>query len=192
VNATPLPYPPPWEGWLRQRPDAFTPGDTLVNPALRLRSVLLETNNDVMRSRVEATAGASGGPLHVHPRQEERFVVEEGTLRVRTGLLGARRVAAGESIVVPARRPHTFRVEGGGARFVAEFRPPHRIGELFVELFALAADGRLDKRGNPRPADLARLMERYPEDFFYAPLLPHAMQRRLMRVLGRRSAREPS
>lgn len=136
VDATPLPYPPPWEGWLRQRPHALTPGDTLVNPAL----------------------GGGGRSDH--------------------------RPAGG--------RPHTFAVVGGGARFIAEFRPPHRIGEFFAELFALAADGRLDRRGNPRLTDLARLMERYPEDFFYAPVSPHALQRRMVRLLSRRSGRRSS
>jgi len=57
---------------------------------------------------------------------------------------------AGETVAVPIGKPHTFEVEGGGARFVTEFRPAHQIGEFFRALFALPAEGRLDRRGNPR------------------------------------------
>jgi hypothetical protein len=107
-------------------------------------------------------------------------------MRVRTGAFGSRVVHAGETAAIPPGTAHTFRVDEG-AVFVAEFRPPHRVGPFFKELFALAADGRLDKRGNPRPADLAELMERYPDDFFYAPVIPRRAQRTLMRLLARRS-----
>ncbi len=167
----------------------FSPGDRLDNPALDLRSVVLEDSPDVLRSRVEAGPGGNAGPLHRHLRQEERFVVEEGTLRVRLGLRGSRLVSAGEQLAVPIGKAHTFRVEGDGARFVVEFRPAHQVAQFFRALFALASDGRLTDRGNPRLIDLAVLMQRYPEDFFYAPVIPPAMQRALARPLAGRSDR---
>jgi quercetin dioxygenase-like cupin family protein len=159
------------------------------NPALGLRSVVLEASPDLLRSEVEADAGGNGGPLHRHMRQEEHFLVQEGTLRVRLGLRGSRVVRAGEEVVIPRGTPHTFKAEEAGARFVAEFRPPWRIGEFFQELFALSTEGRLDRRGNPRLTDLAVLMQRYPEDFFYAPVVPPAVQRALARPLARRAGR---
>jgi hypothetical protein len=82
-----------------------------------------------------------------------------------------------KTFAIPAGTPHTFKVEGAGARSVTEFRPHYRIGEFFKELFALATEGRLDRRGNPRPTDLAVLMQRYPEDFFYLPVIPPGVQR---------------
>jgi hypothetical protein len=54
----------------------------------------------------------------------------------------------------------------------------------------LAVDGRLDRRGNPRLSDLAELMRRYPEDFFYAPLVPPVLQRALTRPLAARADRK--
>ncbi len=52
-------------------------GEEIVNPALRLRAVLLESSPQILRAEVEAGSGGSGGPLHRHLRQEERFAVRE-------------------------------------------------------------------------------------------------------------------
>jgi hypothetical protein len=130
-------------------------------------------------------------PCHRHLRQEERFAVLEGTISIRQGLRGSQLLAPGETLTVPIGKPHTFQVEGGGARFVTEFRPPYRIGEFFRALFALSTEGRLDRRGNPRLTDLALLMQRYPEDFFYLPVVPPAVQRVLGRLALRAKRRAP-
>lgn len=167
----------------------ISPGDELVNPALHLSAVVLDSSPQLLRAETEAGRGGSGGPLHRHLRQEERFLVQEGTIKIRTGLRGSRLVGPGETFAVPAGTPHTFEVVGDGARFVTEFRPAHRIAAFFRELFALATEGRLDRRGNPRPTDLAVLMGRYPEDFFYLPVIPPGVQRALARPLARRAQR---
>jgi len=174
---------------LNREPE-ISPGEEIANPALHLRAVVLDSSPELLRAEVEAGEGGNGGPLHRHLRQEERFVVSEGTVRVRQGLRGSQLVGPGETVAVPIGKPHTFEVEGGGARFVTEFRPAHRIGGFFRELFGLATEGRLDRRGNPRLTDLAVLMERYPEDFFYLPVIPPAVQRALGRPLARRAKPE--
>jgi hypothetical protein len=69
----------------------------------------------------------------------------------------------------PADCPFSSLVEGESARFVAEFRPAHGIAPFFRELFALAAEGRLDRRGNPRPAESRLLIGRCPEAFSTCP-----------------------
>jgi mannose-6-phosphate isomerase-like protein (cupin superfamily) len=170
----------------------ISPGEEIVNPALQLRAVVLDSSPQILRSEVEAGSGGNGGPLHRHLRQEERFVVREGTIKVRQGLRGSQLLGPGETVTVPIGTPHTFEVEGGDARFVTEFRPPHRIGEFFRELFALATEGRLDRRGNPRLTDLAVLMQRYPEDFFYLPVIPPGVQRALGRLLSIRARQRAS
>jgi hypothetical protein len=60
------------------------------------------------------------------------------------------------------------------AHFIAEFRPAWQIAEVFRYPFALFAERRLDRRGNPKLSDVAVLIERYLEDFFYAPLVPNS------------------
>jgi hypothetical protein len=59
----------------------------------------------LLRTQNEAGPGASGGPLHVHPRQEERFIVQEVTLRVRLGPRGSRLVGPGAEARLAADGP---------------------------------------------------------------------------------------
>src|ERR1700754_87736 len=138
-----------------------------------MTSTLLELSEAVFRSEVEARRGAGGGPLHRHLHQAERFIVHDGALRVRTGLRGSDLVTAGEEIFVPAGRPHTFRVEGERARFTAEFTPPLRVADYFLELFALE---------DPGLRDIARLAGRYPREHFYLPLVPARLQRAFLAI----------
>ena len=102
-------------------------------------SVLSESDTDLLwfldtsvRVRVAAAEGADGmsvvecegppghsPPLHIHHDEDEIFHVIEGVLRLR---LGDRelRLAAGDTMLAPMGRPHTFRVESkGGARWQA-------------------------------------------------------------------------
>jgi mannose-6-phosphate isomerase-like protein (cupin superfamily) len=150
----------------------YAPGAVFTSELMT--STLLELSDTVFRSEVEARRGANGGPLHRHLHQEERFLVHEGALRVRSGLRGSRLVGPGEEIVIPAGRPHTFRVEGERARFTAEFTPPLRVADYFLELFALE---------QPRLRDLARLCRAYPDEHFYLAVLPPRLQRALLSLV---------
>ena len=128
----------------------------------------------------EAAPGMDAGPLHRHLRSEERFKMEQGRIRIRRGFRESIVIGPGEEATIPAGTPHTFGVDGDEAAvFIAEFRRPWRIDEVFQELFAMP----VDKRGNPRPTDLAELMHAYPDDFFYPPIVPPAIQRTLTRPL---------
>jgi quercetin dioxygenase-like cupin family protein len=148
-----------------------------------MRSTLLELSEAVFRTEIEAEATASGGPLHRHMHQEERFIVHEGVLRVRTGLFGSRLVGPGEEVVIPPGRPHTFNVVTDGARFTAEFTPPLEVADYFLELFEL---------GDPGIRDLADLAARHPREHFYLPIVPAAAQRALLRAVRRRPAATPT
>lgn len=161
--------------------------DILESTALGLRAEVLESNRDLFRADVRAVAGGNGGPLHRHLRSEERFLVHEGTLRVREGFRGARLVEAGEEVAIRAGRPHTFSVASETAHFTAEFRPAWQIAEVFRDVFARPGEGRLGARGIPRLSDLALLIDRYPEDFFCSAFVPPAVHRAIARLLIRRS-----
>jgi mannose-6-phosphate isomerase-like protein (cupin superfamily) len=159
-------------------------GDVLESAALGLRAEVLETDRNLFRTDVHATRGGNGGPLHRHLRQEERFLVHDGTLRVRDGLRGARLVGPGDEVAIRPGRPHTFSVVSERAHFTAEFRPAWEIAEVFRDVFALLGETRRAHRRNLRPKDAAILIDRYPEDFFYLALLPAAFQRALARILA--------
>ena len=157
-------------------------GDVIESPAFDLRAIVLETNRDHLWAEVHAGNRGNGGPLHRHLRQEERFLVREGVLRVRNGFRESQLVQAGGEATVPPGRPHTFGVVAEGAHFIAEFRPAWRIAEVFREVFALP----VAKRERPSMTDLLALSEKYPEDFFYAPVVPPALQRAIGRFVARR------
>jgi quercetin dioxygenase-like cupin family protein len=161
-------------------------GDTIESPSHDLRALVLETSHDLLRAEVHAGSRGNGGPLHRHLRQEERFLVSEGTLRVREGLRGSRIVEAGGEVAIPAGKPHTFKVVSESAHFIAEFRPAWQIAEVFRDVFTLSSEGRFSRIGTPRLSDVAALIERYPEDFFYAPFVPIGLQRGLAGMLARR------
>lgn len=87
---------------------------------------------------------------HVHPRQEERFIVTAGTARFT--LDGVEHVArAGETVVVPAGVRHSegnlgaVDVEG-----VVELRPALQTKEWHEALAGLVADGGTTPRGAPK------------------------------------------
>ena len=157
-----------------RRADEFGPGQVFETPTLR--ATLVELSPEAYRSEVDAGPAANGGPLHRHMHQEERFIVHEGALRVRLGLRGSQVVGAGESVTIPRGTPHTFSVVGERARFRAEFEPALRVADYFLELFNL---------GQPGLRDLARLAQEYPAEHFYAPVVPPAVQRLLLRPLAR-------
>jgi quercetin dioxygenase-like cupin family protein len=168
--------------------EAVAPGDVLESPAHDLRAVVLETSRELLRAEVHAGSRGNGGPLHRHLRQEERFLVHEGALRVREGLRHSRIVEAGNEVAVRPGRPHTFQVVSDRAHFIAEFRPAWQIAEVFRDVFALSANGRLFRDRYPRLRDVASLIQRYPEDFFYAPFAPTALQRLIADLLTRRGS----
>jgi quercetin dioxygenase-like cupin family protein len=87
---------------------------------------------------------------HVHPRQEERFIITSGEARFT--LNGEELVArAGDTVVVPAGVRHS---EGNHGRAevcaVVELRPALRSKEFHEAVAGLAADGRTTPRGAPR------------------------------------------
>jgi mannose-6-phosphate isomerase-like protein (cupin superfamily) len=131
------------------------------------------SSEEVLRAHVEAAKGANGGPLHVHVRQEERFIVDAGMLLVRRGRERIH-VGAGQDVRIPAKVRHTFEAEVDST-YTVEFRPALRVEEFFGDLFSLPTD----KRGNPRIGDAPRLMRAYPDEFLYFPFIPLSVERAL-------------
>lgn len=156
----------------------------LHNPVLGLHAVITEPAGERFAAEVVADPGASGGPAHIHAHQEERFTLHAGELTIRSGRRRAI-LRAGDTLVVPPHTVHEFRNDGGElARFTAEFVPALRVGEFFAALFGLAVAGQVDARGLPSPLVAARLMHEFPDEFFYPPYVPPAIQRTLARPLA--------
>lgn len=111
-------------------------GEVIEGPG-GFRLALVRTGPDVLE--MEATYPGEGPPPpeHLHPRQEEQFVVLEGSVKALIG--GEERVyVTGERFTVPAGTPHTLSATEP-TRLRWEVRPALRTAEFFARLYGGAA-----------------------------------------------------
>ncbi len=144
-------------------------GQTLRNPAsgerITFRETAAGTGGKLVAIDLELPPGRRvPGTRHIHPRQEERFEVIEGTMRFR---LRRERVVAGpgEVVVVPPGMPHDFANAGHTVAIVrVEVRPALEMERLFETAVALAEQGRTMLRGIPKPRELALFMREFEQE----------------------------
>jgi len=111
-------------------------GDEIDSPGgMRLRFVRTAAETEGELLEMEATYAGDGSmpPMHLHPRQSERFEVLEGSMRTIVG--GEERVyERGESFEVPAGTPHQMGADEP-TRMRWEVRPALRTAEFFERLY---------------------------------------------------------
>lgn len=120
-----------------------------------------DTDGELLEFELELAADGRVPGVHVHPAQEERFHVLEGTMKFR---LGMRTIvaSAGESVVVPAGRMHKFSNHGdGSARARVEVVPALDMEELLRTTTQLASEGNVTRSGMPKPLHLALFVRRF-------------------------------
>jgi quercetin dioxygenase-like cupin family protein len=155
-------------------------GDTIENPVTGERIVFRKTSRETGGEAVviECFVQPSGfvAATHVHPSQEERFQVLRGSVGFRVH--GNERIAGpGERVTVPAGTPHRFWNAGDTeAHFVCEVRPALQFEQLLETMFALAADGKTNRKGMPNPLRLA-VIARHHFDDVRLPFPPAWLQR---------------
>jgi len=162
-------------------------GQVIENPVsgerITFRTTAADTDGELLAIDLELSPDGKVPGAHVHPIQEERFEVLEGTMRFT---LGRRKVVAeaGEVVVVPAGRRHAFANAGEGrARLRVEIRPALRMEELFETTAALAREGRTWGSGLPKPLDLALFVRRFEREV-RAPLPPPSVVRATLAPLA--------
>ena len=134
-------------------------GDVIENPVTGERIVFRKTSRETGGQAVviETYVQPNGfvAAAHVHPDQEERFEILSGEVGFRVGR--EKTVAGpGQRLVVPAGTPHKFWNAGDGvAHFVCEVRPALQFESLLETMFALAGDGKTNRKGMPNPLRLA-------------------------------------
>jgi quercetin dioxygenase-like cupin family protein len=176
----------------------INPGDTLENPVtgerLVFRTTARETNGEAVVFEAFVQPDGFVAAAHVHPAQEERFQVLKGTLGFR---LGREELVAGPGrlLTVPAGTPHRFWNAGETeAHFVCEVRPALQFEALIETMFALACDGRTNRKGMPNPLRLAVIAQAH-FDTVRLPFPPAWTQRAglaLAAPLGRLLGYEPA
>jgi quercetin dioxygenase-like cupin family protein len=174
------------------------PGDTIENPVTGERIVFLatarETGGEAVVIEAHVQPGGCVAAAHVHPHQEERFNVVAGTVGFR---LGRKRfvAVAGDELTVPAGTPHRFWNAGDDvARFVCQIRPALQFESLLETMFALARDGKTNRKGMPGLLHLAVIANAH-FDTVRLPFPPASVQRiglALGAPLGRALGRRPT
>jgi quercetin dioxygenase-like cupin family protein len=162
-------------------------GQTIHNPVSGERITFLrtaaDTDGELLELELELAADGQVPGAHVHPEQEERFHVLEGTMRFRLGL---RTIVAeaGDSVVVPAGRVHKFANAGDGpARARVEVVPALDMEELLSTTAELAHEGNVTPTGMPKPLHLALFVRRFRREV-RAPFPPAWMVQALMAPLA--------
>jgi quercetin dioxygenase-like cupin family protein len=128
-------------------------GQEVHNPRqkdrIMFKQTARETSGELLRLEIFTSPNAAPPPDHVHPCQEEHVETLSGTLRARVG--GEERtLRAGESLIVPARVPHTWWIGGEEEGHVlVEFRPALNTETFFATMYSLARDGKVDENGVP-------------------------------------------
>ena len=154
-------------------------GQTIENPVTGERITFHKTSRDTGGEYVliEAAVAPGGGVAsHVHPYQTEEFEILSGSVEFRNG--GDKRVASeGDSVTVEPGTIHRFENIGPDeARFTTKVSPALEFESFLETMFALAADGKTNKKGMPNPVRMAVIANEYFDDV-RAPHVPGALQK---------------
>ena len=177
------------------------PGDSIENPVTGERLVFkktsAETNGDYVLFECFVKPSGFVAAAHVHPFQEERFQVIDGTVMFR---IDGQELPAepGDTILVARGRKHQFWNAGDEeVRFACEVRPALDFERLIETMFTLAQAGKTNRKGMPNPLRLAVIAQAH-FDTVRLPFPPVWMQRvglalgaPLGRMLGYGATYEP-
>lgn len=154
-------------------------GDTIENPVtgerILFRQTSRETNGEAVVIEAFVSPDGAVAMPHVHPFQEERFEILRGTVGLKVGR-ETTIAGPGERVTVPAGTRHQFWNAGDEeAHFVCEVRPALQFEQLLETMFALAEDGRTNRKGMPNPLRLAVIAQAH-FDTVRLPFVPAFVQ----------------
>jgi quercetin dioxygenase-like cupin family protein len=172
-------------------------GQTIENPVTGERITFLKTSRETggEYALIEAAVAPNGGVAsHVHPFQTEEFEVRSGSVEFKKN--GTKVVAhAGDTVVVEPGDVHRFKNVGADeARFVAKVTPALEFESFLETMFALAADGKTNKKGMPNPLRMAVIANAYLDDV-RMPHVPAVLQKAALATgaaVGRLAGYQPS
>jgi quercetin dioxygenase-like cupin family protein len=177
-------------------------GDTIRNPitgeSITFHQTSADTNGEAVVIECSVQPHGFVAAAHVHPSQTERFAVVEGNLGMKVGRSKST-LGRGEVAVVEPGTAHKFWNAGEDeVRFVCEIRPALQFESLLETMFALAEDGKTNRKGMPNPLRLA-VIARAHFDTVRLPFPPAWLQKAGLalgapvgRGLGYRPTYEPT
>jgi quercetin dioxygenase-like cupin family protein len=162
-------------------------GKIIENPVsgerITFRKTAADTGGELLAIELELTPDGHVPGAHVHPKQEERFEVVSGRMKFRKGL---KTIVAepGDAVTVEPGKIHKFENAGDESAVArVEVRPALRMEELFETTVALAEEGRTNKKGLPKPLDLALFVREFGDEV-RGPGAPGWLQRASMAPLA--------
>lgn len=175
------------------------PGFTTLDPTTQTRFefISVEPNEDGDDFVLECRCPARAGPFaleHVHLSWEERFEILAGDAEYKLdGQVGT--ALPGDTVVIPAGLKHVHPWSVGDAELVyrqhARFDTPDSeavddVFGAFTTLFALAREGKVDRKGLPRhPLQFAATLRTFVKHEGFDAAVPIPLQRALAATLGR-------
>ena len=162
-------------------------GQILDNPVsgerFEFRRTAADTNGELLEFDLTLAADGHVPGAHVHPEQEERFVVHRGRVQFR---LGMRKIVAGpgDTVVVPKGKIHAFKNVGGeDAKVRVQVTPALDMERLLETTVALAEEGATNRKGMPKPVHLALFVRRFRREV-RAPFPPAPVVNALLAPLA--------
>ena len=133
---------------------------------------------------VEASwdADATAPPPHLHPAQDEHFVIHEGEMTAEVGGV-TRTLRAGDTLDVPRGTPHRMWNSGATtARATWQTRPALSTCDFWREMDAARATRPTGKGGVLSPVAVAPILKRHRDVFRLA--IPAPLETAALAVLG--------
>jgi mannose-6-phosphate isomerase-like protein (cupin superfamily) len=134
-------------------------GDTLYNPATGESMTFLvtaaKTAGDYVLIELRADPDAVVAAAHVHPAQTETFEVVEGMLGVMVAGRSTEATAGDVLVVEPGQSHKWWNAGDSPLVFRCRIEPALHFESLIETMFALAADGKTNKKGIPNSLRLA-------------------------------------
>jgi mannose-6-phosphate isomerase-like protein (cupin superfamily) len=170
-------------------------GQVIDNPVsgerIVFRQTAADTDGELLAIDLVLSPDGHVPGAHVHPAQEERFEIVSGRMKFRMGMTTIH-AEAGDVVTVPAGKVHKFTNAGDGpAQARVEVRPALRMEDLFETTVQLAQEGRTNRKGMPKPLDLALFVERFEAEV-RAPFPPAPVVKALMAPLRAMARRRDS
>jgi mannose-6-phosphate isomerase-like protein (cupin superfamily) len=135
-----------------------------------------ETNGEYVLIELRSEAGGAVAAPHVHPTQTETFEIVSGRMGAKLGR-NTVELGPGDVLVVPPKAAHKWWNAGEDSLvFRCEVRPALQFERLIETMFALAADGKTNKKGMPNPFRLAVIASHHIDDV-QLPVVPRWLQK---------------
>jgi mannose-6-phosphate isomerase-like protein (cupin superfamily) len=140
-------------------------GEQIRNPATGETVTFVVTTGESQGRllQLEMTAAKSAAPGHQHPRLREHWKLREGSVHFEVA--GAEQLLeAPAELTIPPGTPHRFWSDVP-LRTVVDYEPAGGFETFLETIYALAAAGKTNSKGEPNPLRAAVIAREHLDDY---------------------------